>query len=206
MQVHWPQKTDYCSHWLYSSLIWPRVSSGALTEFLWWIKLIVKVLNMQEKQTLSCNNLETAFIELVHIPLVRNLSCTTLPLVHVKVSLEFRRNIDFPRRAVVTFSECGWQIPVPPENSSLATGLKMSGLRWCAKSRASRRFVFTSNVCWKKFNFFPAHPPSPRQGQCYSRIWGASAEKAHPSNSIRFFHSGTVSEPLGEAKWKEENA
>ena len=68
---------------------------------------MIKVLNMQEKQTLNCNILETVFIELVHVPLVRNLSCATLPLARIKVSLESRRSIGVPRGPVVTFSEAG---------------------------------------------------------------------------------------------------
>lgn len=52
---------------------------------------------MPEKQTLNHNFLETTFIELVHVCLVRSLSCATLPLAHIKVSLEPRRNIGCPR-------------------------------------------------------------------------------------------------------------
>lgn len=39
---------------------------------------MIKVLNMQEKETLNCSILEAAVIKLVSIPLIRNLSCTTL--------------------------------------------------------------------------------------------------------------------------------
>lgn len=62
---------------------------------------------MPENQTRNYNILETAFIELVRIPLVRNLSCATLPLACVKVSLESRRNIGLPRGAVANFQNLG---------------------------------------------------------------------------------------------------
>lgn len=41
---------------------------------------MIKVLNMQEKETLNCRILEAAIIKLVNVPLVRNLSCTFLTL------------------------------------------------------------------------------------------------------------------------------
>lgn len=69
--------------------------------------MMIKVLTMQEKQTPNCNILESTFIELVHVPLVRSLSCAALPLAHIEVSLESRRNIGLPRGPVVTFSEPG---------------------------------------------------------------------------------------------------
>lgn len=39
---------------------------------------MTKVLNMQAKETLNFRILETVVIKLVNVPLVRNLSCTSL--------------------------------------------------------------------------------------------------------------------------------